>query len=75
MCRSEGQVFNCLQDGSRYFFSLTTALLILRKLSQGLSSPGADWPMLLTWLDSGKPNLICQAKLMRKERSKRDSNL
>lgn len=66
VCKNEGQVFQCLQDGAHHFSSLLTSLLISRNLSQGLSSPG---------LDSRKPKLICQAKLMRKERSKRDSNL
>lgn len=32
--------------------------------------PRTDRLMLLTWLDSRKPELICQAKLMRKERPK-----
>jgi hypothetical protein len=41
----------------------------------GPVKPMAEGLMLLTWLDSRKPKLICQAKLMRKERSKLDSNL
>lgn len=69
MCRSEGQVFNCLQDGAHYFSLTDDSLAHSQELVIGPVKPGADWPMLLTWLDSGKPKLICQAKLMRKERS------
>lgn len=39
VCKSEGWVFQCLQDGAHHF-SLPTSLLFSRNSSQGLSSPG-----------------------------------
>lgn len=62
------------EEGARHFL-IPNILTHFQELVTAPVKPRADRTMLLTWLDSGKLRLICQAKLMRKERPKQDSNL
>lgn len=69
VCLSEGQVCQCLQDGAHHLLN-ADVLAHFQEPVTGPTKLRADSPMLCTWLDSRKLKIICQVKMMRKERPK-----